>query len=440
MPQRLRHSLIALFVLAGLAAWTIQPVLAAEPVLTGLVLAPGVVTLTSDQTTVFTLTGTYSNATTANVTELAAWTVNGGGFTGIPGQKGSFTANAFGSWTVTAAIGGLSASATVTITHGAPTGLTLMPTPASVTTDGSVALLLYATDADGNGWDVTSVATWTTTETTGLISAAGYKPLAAGSWSLTGTLGVLTVTRAIAVTAGVVQTLSIAPAAVLTVKVGETAQLQATAYDADGNLLTPSVTWSLTNPAVGSVSTDGVFTAIGAGQTNIIATAGGTQSITPIIVQSASVVGSDNDPQIVAVAKPSTVARTPRVAAEEVERVPEVTTQTPEPTATTTATKAKTNFPHPWIIALILVHVILLAGYFAWLMRRTNSWWWVPPVVTSGIFLALYNTAFTKGTYLWWPWTIIGLTIIFISVYYQRYGPQEASPGSMMSPPKNPPQ
>lgn len=435
MHNRLRRSLVTMFVLAGISLWQIGPALAAEPTLTGLTLAPGVVSLTADQTTAFVLTGTYSDASSTIVTEKATWTVNGGGFTGIPGQKGLYNANAVGIWSVTASLEGISASAAITITHGAAIGLNLMPTPASVSTDAVVPLRLFAQDADGNGWDVTSEAAWTTTETTGAFGVTGYTPKTPGDWTLTAKLGGLVTSHSIQVTSGVVETITLTPGTVSTVKVGETSQLQATAYDADGNLIAPIVTWAVTNPDVGTINTEGVFTAIGPGQTNIIVSAGKAQSVTPIVVQSASVIGTTEDPEIVAVARP--VVRTPRVAAEEIEKEPEVVaTQTTIPTPT--KNDIEKNFPHPWVIVLVLAHALLLAGYFTWLMRKPHRWWWIAPVITTAIFLTIYRATFTQGTYLWWPWMIIGLTTIFISIYYQRYGPHETSPGNMTSPPNTP--
>ena len=426
MHNRFRRLLISVFVLAGISLWQIGPALAAEPTLTALTLSPGVLSLTADQTTAFVLTGTYSDASTAIVTENATWTVNGGGFTGIPSQKGLYTANAVGVWSVTASLSGLSASAAVTITHGTPVALTIMPTPASVATDAAVPLRLFAKDADGNGWEVTNEASWSTNEPAGAIGALGYTPKTPGDWTLNAALGTLTVSRAITIVTGQVQSLTITPGAVQTLKVGATTQILANAHDTDGNLVTPIVTWAVTNSDVGTISTEGIFTAIGPGQTNIIVTAGKAQAITPIVVHSASVIGTENDPEIVAVSKPIVTTRTPRVAAEEIEKQPEVTaTQT---TALVPAKNTEPNFPHPWVIVLILVHALLLAGYFTWLMRRPMRWWWIAPIITTGIFLTIYSTSFTEGTYLWWPWTMIGLTIIFVSIYYQRYGPHEASP------------
>ncbi|MEK7569900.1 MAG: Ig-like domain-containing protein [Patescibacteria group bacterium] len=433
MPN-LRKATLAFLVLVGLGLWTAQPAFAAEPTLTALTLTPGAASLTTDQTTTFTLTGTYSDASTKNVTELAAWNPNGAGFTGIPSQKGAFTAVAIGTWTVTASLEGISASATVTITHGLPVALNLMPTPETVTTDTITPLRLFAIDADGNGWDVTSEATWATSEPTGKVTVSGYAPAVPGSWTVTATLGSLQATRTFMVTPGVVQDFNITPTTPQTVKVGGVAQLQATAYDADGNLLDPVVTWSVTNPNIGTVDATGLFTAKSAGQTNVIALAGNTQSITPIIVQGEEL-DAESDPEIVAVAKPVATPRTPRVAAEEIEKQPEVSTQTPAPISTAaTDSKGNNTLSHAWIITLLIAHGILLAGYFMWLMRQKKSWWWAPPAGLTGVMLAVYALAVAKNTYLWWPWTIIGISVVFISVYYQRFSPHEASPGNTSPP------
>lgn len=434
MSKRFRATAVAFIVLIGLGLWTAQPVFAAEPTLNGLVLAPGATTLTTDQTAAFTLTGTYSDATSKIVTELASWSANGAGFTGIPGQKGNFSATAVGTWTVTASLNGLSASATVTINPGAPVSLTIMPTPEVVTTDALVPMRLFAVDADGNGRDVTTEATWATNEPTGNVTSAGYEPKVAGKWTVTATLGSLQASRSIMVTPGVVHGFNITPAVTQSVKVGDIAQLQAIAYDADGNLLDPVVTWSVTNPDIGTVDDRGLFTAKSAGQTNIIAMAGSTQSITPIVVQS-EVLPTSSDPEIIAVAKPVPTFRTPRVAAEEVEKTPEVKTETASPiSSATTSAEKDTSIPHPWIIALLVAHLALLSGYFMWLMRQTKSWWWAPPAGLTGVMLTVYALAIAKGTYLWWPWIIIGISIVFVSVYYQRISPHEQSPGNTSPP------
>ena len=437
MSTRLRRLIITLATLTSLAVGTIQPALAAEPTLTGLTLAPGTATLTTDQTATFSLTGTYSDGSTATVTELATWQANGAGFTGIPGQKGTFTAVALGTWTVTATVGSLSASATITITPGVPVSLTLMPTPASVSADSSTPLRLNAIDADGNGWDVTPNATWTTNEPTGKIDATGYHPTTPGTWKVSATLGSLSTSRDFTVTAGAVHTLSIVPTIIPTVTVGKTIPIQVNAHDKDNNYLAPIFSWRVTNPNVGSISADGVFTAEGPGQTNIIVSADGVQEIIPVIVRAATPMTAENDPGIIAVENPNTTARTPRVAAEEVEVQPETTTQTPTPTPALT-TDVQKNIPHPWVIVLIIAHVITLAAYFTWLMKKPTRWWWVVPIASTAILLAVYSGAFVEATYLWWPWTIIGLTIIFISVYYQRYGPSDGPPGNPAQPPSTP--
>ena len=69
-----------------------------------------------------------------------------------------------------------------------------------------------------------------------------------------------------------------------TLAVGQTAQLTATAYDAQGRVVTGlGVTWSSANPAVATVDSSGVARAVAAGQAQIsasVTSATGTLTVT----------------------------------------------------------------------------------------------------------------------------------------------------------------
>jgi len=75
-----------------------------------------------------------------------------------------------------------------------------------------------------------------------------------------------------------------------TVEVGGTTQLNATASDADGNVLGDrSISWSSSSRAVATVSSSGVVTGVSAGLVTITATSEGVSGSASITVTPASV-------------------------------------------------------------------------------------------------------------------------------------------------------
>lgn len=430
----MKRLLTASLTLASLLFWIANPAaLAAPPVIKAIVLSPGVATVQAGQTQAFTLKATLDDGTTADVAEQATWTLTGGGFTGIPGQRGLFTATSQGTWTLTTTVAGLTATAAITVTHGTPTSLNVLPTSAALTADGFLPLHIYGVDGQGNGFDVSQDVTLTTTDPKGTVNATGYMPAAAGSWVITAALGALTDSVPVTITPGMLKTLTVTPQEVIA-DPGDTAGLMVTGTDAKGNSLSPQATVRVSNDAVASVDANGKILAKSTGQTNVIVEAEGITAVVPFVVQGATV--PEPTDEVVAVAKPTNVARTPQVAADEIDRTPDVESQ-PEIMSTSDerTTEACKNLAHPWTIIFIILHVILLSVYFTVLQRsRRFPWWWLPPVALTAALLGVYVATFCENTYLWWPWSIIGVTIIFLSVYYQHLEPPTNSPPTPQSP------
>jgi hypothetical protein len=430
----IRRFLGVCLTLASLLFWVANPtVLAASPVIKAITLSPGVATVQAGQTQVFTLKATLDDGTTADVADQAVWTLNGGGFTGIPGQRGTFTAVSQGSWTLTTTIAGLSATAAITITHGTPTSLNVLPTSAELTADGILPLRIYGVDGQGNGFDLSQEVSLTTTDPKGTVSPEGYTPSVAGTWMVTATLGVLTDTIPVTITPGMLKTLTVTPGN-LTADIGDTAALTVSGTDAKGNVLTPKATVRVSNDRVATVDANGKILAKGAGQTNIIVEADGVTAVVPFIVQESSVTTPTDE--VVAVTKPVGTTRTPKVAAEEVDRTPDVISQQESPAPTDAKAEACKNLAHPWTIILLILHIILLSVFFSVLQRvKRFPWWWVPPVALTAAMLGVYAGMFCQNTYLWWPWSTIGITVIFLSVYYQNLEPPSQAPPEQQPPP-----
>jgi uncharacterized protein YjdB len=82
----------------------------------------------------------------------------------------------------------------------------------------------------------------------------------------------------------VVDGVTIEPA-VVTMDIGETAQLAAALRDPDGNVLNRPIAWASDNPAIAVVSTSGLVTAVATGTANITATSEGKIGVSAVTVR-----------------------------------------------------------------------------------------------------------------------------------------------------------
>ena len=150
----------------------------------------------------FAATGAYSDGSHQDVTTTATWSSTSPGIATI-NSVGLATGVSTGSTTIQAALGAINGSTTLTVTP-APTLVSIAVTPTSPTIMAGNQQQFTAMGAysDGSHQDLTSTATWTSTNTgvatisnTGLATgvSAGSATIRAASGSINGTTG-LTVT------------------------------------------------------------------------------------------------------------------------------------------------------------------------------------------------------------------------------------------------------
>ena len=173
--------------------------------------------------------------------------------------------------------------------------LTIVPAPAlsSITvtpaTPDNLAVgstqLFVATGkyADGETMDITSKATWTSSDVNiATISSAGVATgVAIGSTNITAALsGVTSPVVSLPVVAFTLSSITITPATPANLAVGLTEQLTATANYTDGSTadITSKVTWVSSDPDVATISSNGLAKGIGEGSTDITAALSGNTS------------------------------------------------------------------------------------------------------------------------------------------------------------------
>lgn len=186
--------------MTGSSAVTVTPAQ-----LTSIAVSPASASVAAGLTTQLTATGTYTDGSTADVTNDATWasdTPSVATVSDASGSKGLVTGVAQGAATVSASVGSVSGSSSVTVTAAVAQSLTVSPSSASVARRHTVQLTATLHYSDGSTADVSSTATWSSSNvriaavsSTGLVT--GKKP---GTVTITATASGFSGTSTVTVT------------------------------------------------------------------------------------------------------------------------------------------------------------------------------------------------------------------------------------------------
>lgn len=215
-------------------------------------------------------------------------------------SSGLVTAKGLGTTTVTAKAGSVSGNATITVRQ-VPATVTKISGDAQVGTVGETLpkpLVLEVRD-QGNVVVPGAVLTWAVVTGGGTLVTSSSETDASGrgqsTWRLGSTLG----GQGVQVSAGSagpvtfdataaapeVDRVTLLPEADTVAAVGDTARFVATAYAANGDSIpTATLTFSVTDASVASVSADGLVTAVAPGTTTVIATSGAKADTSAFVV------------------------------------------------------------------------------------------------------------------------------------------------------------
>nr|WP_315212366.1 ice-binding family protein [uncultured Duganella sp.] len=160
--------------------------------------------------------GTYSDATTQNLTAGATF-VSATPASATVDSAGLVTGAALGTSVITATSNGKSATTTVTVPAATLTGIAVTPATATVLTGGQQQFVATATYSDNTTAFVTGSAVWSSSSPSiGTVAASGIATgVAAGATSVTATVGAQSGSAALTVTA-----VALPPPAVLAVPLG----------------------------------------------------------------------------------------------------------------------------------------------------------------------------------------------------------------------------
>ena len=253
----------------------------------------------------FNATAVYDDNSTADVTQQATWSSSDTGVLSVVASganAGRATALAAGTATVTATLGGINGTASVTVTTPTLTSITVSPATATIMVGGTKSFTAQGTYSDASTADLTDSVTWSSSNTTALSvsNTAGTRGQATGKAvgtgniqaSLSGVMG----TAAVTVSAAPLVSIAVTPNP-LNLPLGLTLPLKATATYGDATTtltqdVTTTATWTVADSSVATVGNAGTaagqVTGAKVGSTTVTATLSGISGSATVNVNKAN--------------------------------------------------------------------------------------------------------------------------------------------------------
>lgn len=301
-----------------------------DATVSSMVIIPAASSVPKGRTSQLTVIGTFSDATTQDLTFDAAWTSTPGTFANIsnnPASKGLATVLAEGSETVTATFGSaptiVTATTTLTVTPPILESIALSLTNPSILTLSTKKITATGTYSDGSKPDISSQVTWNSSNTaTATIAGDGtVKTLTQGTTTISATLGSVSKSTTLKATGGNLTGITVSPATVTLVKdISGLISAKGTFDNGSTRDITGAVTWSAANTSLATVTASGGALAslnplaVTVVPTTITATSGirtGTATLTVIAPQLSSIAFSTSSLDLtVGTSSPLAVAAT----------------------------------------------------------------------------------------------------------------------------------
>jgi len=240
-------------------------------------------------TQAFKATAVYDDNSTGDVTQQATWSTDNASVLTVVAtgaNAGLATAQGAGSTTITATLGGVSGQTSVRVTVPTLTSITVNPATATMVVGGTKPFTAQGSYSDGTTGDLTSSATWSSSNTTVLSvsNTTGTRgqatALAVGTANVQAAFQGITGTAAVTVAAPTLASIAVTPNP-LTLPQNLTLPLKATATYVDQTTqdVTTSATWTVIDSkiaTVGNVGTSaGQVTGVAVGSTTVTATLSG---------------------------------------------------------------------------------------------------------------------------------------------------------------------
>jgi uncharacterized protein YjdB len=241
--------------------------------------------LAKGRTLQFTATGTYTDASTRDITGNVTWTSSKPAVATIT-SAGLATAVSQGTDNIRAASGSISGSTTLTVTAPALVSIRVTPANPTIPTGARQQFVATGTYTDSSTKTITSSVTWSSSNTAvaGISSGGLATGVSPGNSTIKASLGNISGTTALSVQPSLVS-ISIAPLNP-SIRVGATLQFVATGHYTDNTTqdVTNSVAWTSSKSTVATISATGLVSTTAKGNTTIKAKLGAVSSTTTLTV------------------------------------------------------------------------------------------------------------------------------------------------------------
>lgn len=208
----------------------------------------------------------YSDNSTANINSQATWNSSDSTIATVS-SSGLVTGVKPGSVTITAIVGTVSGTMTISVNPPTPTlsSITIVPSSFSIASGQVKQLSAQGVYSNGSIQDVTAQATWTSNNSN-YVSVSAYgvaMGASAGSATITATIGSMSGTTLATTTAVTLSSITVTPASAA-VAIGQTQAFSASGIYSDGSStdLTNSVIWSSGNTSLVTINRLGIATGV----------------------------------------------------------------------------------------------------------------------------------------------------------------------------------
>ena len=259
---------------------------------------PEAATIAKQTTQQFTVTGTFSDGSTRNLTnQVTSWTSSATAVATVA-PSGLVSGLTPGSATITANVGSVSDSTLLTVSNATLSSIAVAPSGASLQPNAKLNFTAVGTFSDSSTQNLTGQVTWSSDNTaaatvSNLSGTKGVvKGVAAGTANIIAAMLGVTGSSPVTVTAAVLTSIKVSTTgAPFTAPAGQV-QYMATGTYSDGSTqnLTTAVTWISSNPAVATITQNGLATGQGAGSTTITATQNSVVGTTELAVTASKLV------------------------------------------------------------------------------------------------------------------------------------------------------
>ena len=263
------------------------------PVLSSIQVTGPSATLTVGQKQQMTAIGTYSNGSTKDLTGTATWSSSSTTVATVA-TGGMVTANTPGTATISAKLGSVTGSASLTV-NVVLVSIAVTPANPAVAPGTTQQFIATGTYNDGSTQNLTGSVTWSSSNTavasisTSIPTQGLAKALAAGSSTISASSGGISGSTTLIVTSAVITSIVVSPANP-NIPLGIAQQFTATGTFSDGSAqdVTGVVTWKSSVTSIASITVSGLATGLNIGTTNISATLGTVSGSAPLTVNAAN--------------------------------------------------------------------------------------------------------------------------------------------------------